>query len=179
MLLKSSPSLTEPLFTVFQKSLPEGSLLLVWKESSIVSIFKKGSRYTPLNYRPITLTSTCCKTLERIIFMQLCHYLDDNHLLSPNQSGFQHSRTVDDQLLLIYHDVSSCLNESYAENVILFYFAQTFDTVSHVILLIKSEHFWIGSTVLNWISYFLQERVMRLMVGGSRTSVKPVISGVP
>ena len=63
-LLKSCPAIALPLFLIFRKSLSMGKLPEEWKKSTIIPIFKKGSRYTPLNYRPISLTSVCCKTLE-------------------------------------------------------------------------------------------------------------------
>ena len=33
----------------------------------VISLFKIGSCYSPLNYRPINLISLCCKCLEREI----------------------------------------------------------------------------------------------------------------
>ena len=63
-------------------------------------LFKNGSRSDSLNYRPVTLTSVCCKVLERIIVSQLAGYLELNDLLSVNQFGFRKGRSVEDQLLV-------------------------------------------------------------------------------
>ena len=56
-----------PLCLIYQKSLEEGVVPSLWKSSQVIPIFKKGSRYDSLNYRPISLTSICCKMLERAI----------------------------------------------------------------------------------------------------------------
>ena len=53
---------------IFQKSLDTGKLPLSWSQANIAPIFKKGDRSLAANYRPISLTSICCKILEHIIF---------------------------------------------------------------------------------------------------------------
>ena len=37
------------------------------KKAVVTPLFKKGNRIDPANYRPISLTSVCCKLLEHII----------------------------------------------------------------------------------------------------------------
>ena len=77
VLCDCSESLAYPLFKIFSLSLAEACLPLEWKTSTVTPIFKKGSRYSPLNYRPISLTSVPCKCLERIIVNHLNSYLAD------------------------------------------------------------------------------------------------------
>ena len=136
-LLKSCPNLAIPLHLIFKQSLSQGSLPVEWKKSEIVPIFKKGSRHIPLNYRPISLTSVCCKTLERIIAKELYEFLEFNRILSAEQFGFRQGRTVDDQLLLVYDDVTSWLDSGYVVDVVLFDFSKAFDVVCHTILIDK------------------------------------------
>ena len=66
-----------------------GQLPAQQKESLVISLFKKGSRYLPLNYRSIRLTSVCCKTLEREIAAYLYEYIDSNGLFHDDQFGFR------------------------------------------------------------------------------------------
>ena len=60
-------SLSKPLTMIFQESLRTGHIPNDWKRANITPIYKKGCRSDPLNYRPISLTSSACKVLERII----------------------------------------------------------------------------------------------------------------
>ena len=71
-LLKAcATTLSIPLFMIYRQSLQEGALQSAWKSSLVVPIFKKGSRHDPTNYRPVSLTSVSCKSLERIISKEL------------------------------------------------------------------------------------------------------------
>ena len=40
----------------------------------ILNNYKKGDRSVPANYRPISLTSVCCKVMEHIIFHACMSY---------------------------------------------------------------------------------------------------------
>ena len=41
---------------IFQASLDQGTLPEVWKQATVVPVFKKGSNTDPCNFRPISLT---------------------------------------------------------------------------------------------------------------------------
>ena len=77
LLLRScAEQLAQPLAIIFQKSLSSGELPCSWKTSRVVPIFKSGSKANPLNYRPVSLSSICCKTLERLVVPHLLSYLE-------------------------------------------------------------------------------------------------------
>ena len=104
--------------------LNEGVIPAFWKSSAIVPIFKKGSRCNALNYRPVSLTSVPCKTMERIIIGKLQEYLDTISILSPEQFGFRSGRTTTDQLLLAYNEVSLAMDKGNAADMVFFLFQQ-------------------------------------------------------
>jgi hypothetical protein len=179
ILLRSCPSLLRPFFIIFCESLRCGHLPSQWKESSIVPIFKKGSRYASLNYRPISLTSVACKALERDVADQLYDYFDQNGLLSKDQFGFRRGYTVDDQLLLTYDKVTHWVDSGSVVDVVLFDFAKAFDVVCHVLLIGKLAHLGVGGCLLQWISDFLLDRSMHVTVSGAESGSRDVKSGVP
>jgi len=178
-LLKCCPAVIRPLYMIFRRSLSTGKLPYQWKDSLVVPLFKKGSRYSPLNYRPISLTSVCCKTLERIIVDRLYEYLESNGVLSSDQYGFRRGRTVDDQLLLTYDRVSHWYDLGYVVDVILFDFLKAFDVVPHSVLIAKLRLIGVGGALLQWISDFLRGRQMRVSVSGTSSESRQVKSGVP
>ena len=52
---------------IYNALLAQGSVPDDWRSANVVPIYKKGEMYDPANYRPVSLTCICCKTLEHII----------------------------------------------------------------------------------------------------------------
>ena len=102
MLRSCAVALAYPLYVVFARSLRDGCIPSTWNRSLVVPLFKAGSRCNPLNYRPVSLTSVCCKVMERSLASHIMNYLEDNNLLSSRQFGFRAGRSTEDQLLLMY-----------------------------------------------------------------------------
>ena len=64
-----------------------------WSEAIVIPIPKPGKDHSdPNNYRPISLTSCICKTLERMINDRLVWYLEDNNILADIQCGFSETQ---------------------------------------------------------------------------------------
>ena len=180
MLLKScAKELAYPLFKVFLLSLQQSQLPTEWKQSVVVPIFKKGSRYIPLNYRPVCLTSVACKCLERVIAKNLYMYLEDHNILSEHQFGFRAGRSTMDQMILVYNDITLWLDQGCAVDLVLFDFSKAFDVVSHHILLEKLQELGINTDLISWIESFLIGRSMAVALDGVCSDSHPVRSGIP
>ena len=65
VLQRLATSLSIPLATIYSTCMQEGSVPPDWKLANITPIFKKGSKGDPSNYRPVSLTSVCCKVIWR------------------------------------------------------------------------------------------------------------------
>ena len=52
---------------IFNESLAQGAVPDDWRQANVAPVFKKGEKYDAANYRPVSLTCICCKTLEHII----------------------------------------------------------------------------------------------------------------
>ena len=78
-----------------------------WKESSIIPFYKGGVHSDLLNYKPVSLTSVVCKSLERLISGDLMRHLEGNGILSSNQFSFRPNLSVVDQLVKVYKYVVS------------------------------------------------------------------------
>ena len=71
-----------------------------WNEAIVIPIPKPGKDHSdPNNYRPISLTSCVCKTLERMINDRLVWYLEHNNILTEIQCGFRNSKSTVDHLV--------------------------------------------------------------------------------
>ena len=67
LLLETLDEIKEPLTEIFKKSLQEGTVPNDWKLANIVLLHKKGSKSSPENYRPISLTSVVSKIMESLL----------------------------------------------------------------------------------------------------------------
>ena len=74
-------------------------LAKVWKHAFVTPVFKNGTTCEANNYRPIPLTSTCCRVMERIINKQLLDYLLKHRLKTKEQHGFIQRKSVCGNLL--------------------------------------------------------------------------------
>ncbi len=83
-----------PLFLIFSKSLESGTLPSDWKLAAVTEIYKKSSKTHRENYRPVSLTSVCCKILESLIRDHIMNYLLENSLLNSKQYVFVKGRST-------------------------------------------------------------------------------------
>jgi len=79
--------------------LNSGTLPDLWKKANVTPILKKGNKFQPSNYRPISLTSQVVKLIESIIKEQLWKFLDQNQVLNPSQHGFVKHKSCFTKLL--------------------------------------------------------------------------------
>ena len=69
--LRNCPDLDQPLQLLFTKSFSSGTIPQDWLNANITPLFKKGSRTSASNYRPIALTSQIVKVFEKCILKKL------------------------------------------------------------------------------------------------------------
>ena len=66
----------KPLTLIFQKSIDCGKMPCTWKDARVTPLFKyKRNKAETGNYRPVSLTSVICKSLEKIIRKYLVDHL--------------------------------------------------------------------------------------------------------
>ena len=133
---------------IFQASLDQGQIPSDWKQARVAPVFKKGDRGQPANYRPISLTSILCKTLEHILHSTIITHLEHNNVLSELQHGFRKKRSTESQLILTVQDLAADLDKGQQIDAILLDFSKAFDKVPHRRLLLKLHHSGVRSNTL-------------------------------
>ena len=169
-----------PILTnIFTTSLTTGTTPLLWRTANIVAIFKKGSKMSTENYRPVSLTSVVCKILEHIIHRHIMNHCDQHNLLSSHQHGFRQKHSCESQLILSIEDIYRQHDKNKQVDMLILDFTKAFDTVPHQRLLMKLKHYGIDSDLHRWISSWLTERTQQVVVDGDYSTCKQVRSGVP
>lgn len=67
--------LAQPPTNFFHYSLDTASLPSAWKHARVIPAYKRSSRHDPANYRPVSLTSICCKSMEHIVYSHISSHL--------------------------------------------------------------------------------------------------------
>ena len=173
-------SLACPLSILFEISYNSGIIPTEWKLAHVVPIHKKGSKENIENYRPISLTSLIMKTFERLIKQELLN--KTMHLIDDRQHGFLGDRSCTTNMINFIDSVTLSLNDcsTISVDIIYFDFAKAFDSVNHDLILKKLKLvFNIEGRLLKFLTNYLSEREQCVLVDGSHSKIKPVLSGVP
>ena len=164
---------------IFERSLQTGKLPADWCRAQVTPIFKKGSKSSAANYRPISLTCILCKALEHIIASQVVKHLNSHDLLYDLQHGFREKRSCETQLTMLVEDLARNLSKGKQTDLVLLDFSKAFDKVNHSKLLWKLHQYGIRGHALAWIRAFLGNRSQTVVLEGEESGSVPVTSGVP
>ena len=171
--------LSPVLAMIGRKSLDTGNVPEEWRKANVVPIFKKGSKSSPANYRPVSLTCVCCKIIESIIKDDLVAHLRTNKLITPSQHGFTKNRSCATNLLEFMEEITREVDRGECVDVVYLDFAKAFDKVPTARLLKKLKAHRAEGKVAAWIKAWLTDRAQRVNVRGKFSSWRQVLSGVP
>ena len=171
--------LSAGLSTIFQCSIDTGTLPSDWRDANISPVFKKGDRHLAENYRPVSLTSISCKLLEHILCSRILRHFEHYNVLTKLNHGFRSGFSTETQLLVTLQDLLKSFDKKIQMDVVILNFSKAFDTVPHDKLLYKMERYGIQGSTLKWLSSFLKDRTMKVVVEGEESKSVKVESGVP
>ena len=158
-LLKLVPDeISDYLLLLFNKCLVLEKMPSMWKTANVTPVFKKGSRSSPENYRPISLTSIICKMFEHIITSNLATYLEHHKLFNEDQFGFRKIRSCELQLHRVCQDIAFILDNGEEADLVFLDFTKAFDKVPHDLLIKKLASYGLQEDVIHLISSFLRGR---------------------
>ena len=85
-ILKDYAAKLAPVLTlIFDTSLQDGTMPEEWRHANVTAIYKKDARHDAANYRPVSLTSMCCKLLEHVIVSNTVKHLEKHNVLNGCQ----------------------------------------------------------------------------------------------
>ena len=136
------------------------------------------------NYRPVSLTCICCKTLEHILVSNINKHLALDSILADCQQGFQSQWSCETQLVQFVHDIISNLDGAVNHgnkqtDLIIMDFAKAFDKVPHRMLLHKLNYYGIRGSIHKWMSSWLSVRTQQVVLDGQVSDPVPVLSSEP
>jgi hypothetical protein len=178
VLANCAPVLYTLLAKLFQLFLGSATVPCDWKYADVVPIHKKGRRALPSNYRPISLTSSTCKVMERLVHEWVVEYLRIKPL-KISQHGFQLGQSCSIRLLEYFNDVTHALGRAQLVDVAYLDSCKAFDRVCNFYLLSKLIDRSVPIQLVKWIASCLSDRRQRVKQQDCYSDWIPVKSGVP
>ena len=180
MLRRLPAAALEALLATFNSLWETGTFPAAWREATVIPILKPGkSGLDPLHYRPISLTSSFCKLMEKMVNVRLSWYLERHGILTNAQCGFRKHRTAVDHILVLDTEARASFAQKKHLGAHFFDIEAAYDTVLRPVILRKLFKYGIRGCMGFFIQNFLSRRSFRVRVGNqfSRTFVQE--NGVP
>jgi hypothetical protein len=105
-----SPYISSPFCHIFNKALPTGIFPSCLKFAVIVPIYKKGDRKNITNYRPISVLTSLCKILEKIIYRLSFEHINKYNILTNEQHGFRMKCSTETAAYVLINEILTSLN---------------------------------------------------------------------
>ena len=170
----------EVLLAVFNRLWERGELPAAWREAIVVPILKPGKSGTdPLHYRPISLTSSLCKLMEKLVNVRLSWFLKSNDILTPSQCGFRRNRSTVDHLVSLDTVIRLTFKERRHVGAFFFDLEGAYDTTWCHGILLKAFNCDIPGAMGCFLQNFLRERFFRVRVGNQISERFLQENGVP
>ena len=170
--------LTVPVTKLCRLSVSQGTFPSIWKRANIVSIFKKGSKALPTNYRSVSLLPLLSKVLERVVYVSLFNHV--RPALSDKQHGFIPGRSCVSNLATMLENAWGNISAGSQTDVIYTDYSSAFQSVNHALLIHKLKNsYHISGKALDWCRSYLSGREQRVVLNGQCSTWVPVPSGTP
>ena len=131
-------------------------------------------------YRPVSNLTFLSKIIERVVHEQLNKHMENNNLITDDQSGYKKGHSTETLLIKITNDLLIASDKNTATVLLLLDLSAAFDTVNidKLVSILFSE-IGIRGTALSWFKSYLYGRTQRVKVGNAYSDEWIIEFGVP
>ncbi|KAK3103174.1 hypothetical protein FSP39_017008 [Pinctada imbricata] len=180
-LLKNLPeNMLSIIATLMNQIFSTGQFPTEWRNAVVIPLPKPGKDPNdPQSYRPISLTSHLCKTMETVLNNRLRWYLEKKGIIDPAQSGFRSNRSTLDHLVTLETEIKCGIASKQYTGAVFLDISKAFDLVWHEGLIYKTKNYGITGKFLNFIKNFLTDRKIQVKVNENLSDTYDLENGTP
>ena len=117
-----------------------------------------------INYRPISLLITISKVLEKIVYIHVYKFSQDNKILYNSQYGFRSKHSCEQAILELIGNVIQAKDKGMHTAALFLDLSKAFDTLNHEVLLKKLERYGIRGICNDWFGDYLSNRSLKAKI---------------
>ena len=168
---------------IYNESLAQGNVPDDWRQTNVSPVFKKEEKYDAANYRSVSLTCICCKTLEHILVSNINKHLALDRILADCQHGFRSRRSCETHFVQFGHDIISnldgAMNRGHKQtDLIIMDCTKAFAKVPNSRLLHKLVYYGIRGSTNKWISSWVSGCSQQVVLEDQASDPVPILFGV-
>ena len=138
------------------------------KVADVTPAFKKKSKTSKDNYRPISILPNISKIYERCLYNQMQTYFDN--LLSKYQCGFRKGFNAQHCLVSMIKKWKESVDSGGAFGTLMTDLSKAFDCLHHELLIAKLNAYGFDIKSMKLIQQYLSNRKQRVKVGNAYSS---------
>eukprot|EP00666_Eupelagonemidae_sp_cell4sb_P008079 gene8079-20250_t len=151
-----------------------------WRSAEVVPLPKPGRDPSiRKSYRPISLTSSVSKAVERLVKNRVQEYLERRRLLAPEQAGYRTARSVEEHCVRLSQHIHDGRARDHHTVLLSVDATAAFDRMIKARLYEKMRAKGLPERVVTWFRAFLADRKARVRVDGTCSRYHTFEEGCP
>ena len=147
------------------------------KEANVIPVYKKKSKLSKENYRPISILPNFSKVDERCLYDQISKYFETR--FSKFQCGFRKGYSAQHCLLAIIEKWKTAVDNGGVFAALLTDLSKAFDCIPHDLIIAKPAAYGFDTNALRLIHNYLYKRKQRVKINSVYSIWKDISYGVP
>ena len=147
------------------------------KLADVTPVYKKKSKNSKDNYRPVSILSNISKIYERCIYDQIQLFFDS--LLPKYQCGFRRGYNAQHCLITLIEQWTKSVDNGGAFGALVTDLSKAFDCLPHELFIAKLDAYGFDKSSLKLIQSYLSNRKQIVKINDKYSSWSEILFGVP
>jgi hypothetical protein len=132
--------------------------------SLVKPVYKSGDKFSPSNYRPISLLATFSNIFGKGIYNRLFDHMNRNSILNEYQYGFRSDASIENASYILLNEILEAMNRKQMVEGIFCDLQKAFDCINHVVLLEKLKFYGVSGKFYNLLKSYLDGRCQKVIL---------------